>query len=154
MIDLGITASRAIDINDSGQIVGYYYPSGGPNYHAFLYSGGSMTDLGTMGSIDIAARGINNKGQVVGGSDYGAFIYSGGTMTNLNTLIDHPELMRLQDAMGINDLGQIIVSGYYYDEEGGRAFLLTPTPTPEPASLSLLGVGLVGLAARRRYKRH
>ena len=60
--------------------------------HAFLYSNGTMADLGTLpgGSVS-AAHGINASGQVVGYADTSsgyahAFLYSNGTMTDLGTL--------------------------------------------------------------------
>ena len=36
--------------------------------HAFLYSNGRMTDLGTLGGGESHATGINDSGQVVGWS--------------------------------------------------------------------------------------
>jgi probable HAF family extracellular repeat protein len=53
-------------INDTGQVVGMTILSDGSE-HAFLYSGGVMTDLGTLpGFGDSVATAINNAGQVVG----------------------------------------------------------------------------------------
>ena len=47
---LGGTGSWAKGINNRGQVVGSSYPCGPPGgYHAFLYSGGLMQDLGTLG---------------------------------------------------------------------------------------------------------
>jgi probable HAF family extracellular repeat protein len=78
-------------INNSGQIVGYSYTSN-EVYHAFLYSGGKMTDLGTLEGDSSRATGINNNRQIVGysqfsGGRYHAFLYTilntGGTMTDL-----------------------------------------------------------------------
>src|SRR5437870_604367 len=46
IIDLGTSVANGINAN--GQVVGYAYTTGN-NRHAFLYSGGRMTDLGTLG---------------------------------------------------------------------------------------------------------
>jgi probable HAF family extracellular repeat protein len=60
--------------------------------HAFLYSSGVMTDLGTLGGSYSAGYSINDSGQVTGnattsGSAIGrAFLYSNGVMTDLGTL--------------------------------------------------------------------
>jgi probable HAF family extracellular repeat protein len=92
--------STASGINNSGQVVGYASTSSGAG-HAFLYSGGIMTDLGAT-----EATGINNSGQVVGwattssGASH-AFLYSGGIMTDLGTT----------EATGINNSGQVV--GFY-----------------------------------------
>ena len=62
VVDLG--PGIATGINDAGQVVGY---SGNP-YHAFLYTGGAMTNLGTLAApnnYDSAAEGISASGRVV-----------------------------------------------------------------------------------------
>jgi probable HAF family extracellular repeat protein len=93
--DLGTlsgTYSQGHSINDSGQVVGNSSTSVGNR--AFLYSGGGMTNLGTLGTgTESNALAINNSGQVAGWSyitgtfQQRAFLYSGGTMTNLGTLV-------------------------------------------------------------------
>jgi probable HAF family extracellular repeat protein len=125
---LGGTQSVANDINDSGQVVGW------SDGHAFLYNGGTMKDLGTLGTIpggtQSNAKGINASGQVVGFSaaDAGwhAFLYSGSTMIDLNTLIDPLSGWTLSSANDINDIGQIVGDGN--NGSGTRAVLLTPIP--------------------------
>src|SRR5437899_953810 len=61
-------APTGLAINSSGQVAGGSYTTPA-RYHAFLYSGGSMSDLGTLGGIDSYGYGINVSGQVVGRSD-------------------------------------------------------------------------------------
>ena len=49
---------RAFGINDSGQVVGYSTNADG-HERAFLYSNGTMIDLGTLGGLSSQARAIN-----------------------------------------------------------------------------------------------
>lgn len=81
----------AYGINDSGSVVGYsYVPSG--NFRAFLYSNGSMQDLGTLGGSYSQAYAIHNSGQITGqaylpgNTKAHAFLYSAGKMTDLGAL--------------------------------------------------------------------
>ena len=85
----GSDGAIAKAINNSGEVIGYGYLSGNTYYHAFIYSGGTMHDIGT-GGIDSYAEGINDAGQVVGyasdlpgGGTVHGFLYSGGSMQNL-----------------------------------------------------------------------
>jgi probable HAF family extracellular repeat protein len=150
---LGGAYSGAYAINDSGQVVGYSYTTGNAVMHAFLYSGGVMTDLGTLGGSHSQAYAINDSGQVVGyahttgNAAMHAFLYSGGVMTDLNDLIAPLSGWELFRATGINDLGQIVGYGAF-DDVGPRAFLLTPIVIPEPASLALVALGALALTRR------
>jgi probable HAF family extracellular repeat protein len=93
----------AYGINKNGQIVGDYYSSSGYN-HAYLFSSGHLTDLGTFGGNYSYAYGINDLGQVVGQADTNngdsrAFFFSNGLMTDLGVS---------GRATGINNSGQIV----------------------------------------------
>ena len=96
-IDLGTLGgpySYGRDVNASGQITGDSGKAGSGAYHAFLYSAGTMTDLGTTGLVtsgvaESVGLGINNSGQITGwvkpidGGATHAFRYSDGVMTDL-----------------------------------------------------------------------
>jgi probable HAF family extracellular repeat protein len=103
LTDLG--PGDAYGINSSGQVVGE-----NANGQAFLYSGGSMTLLGTITTYGSSAYGINNNGQVVGSAETNggaadhAFLYSGGSMQDLGTLPGGT----VSCATGINDSGQVV----------------------------------------------
>jgi len=99
--DLGTFSFRGsvAAINNIGQIIGYGTAITGVS-QGFLYSNGSMTNLGSF-----IPAAINDNGVMVGGP----YIDSGGTVQNLNTLTPagSPQIIY---ANGINDNGQIVAS--------------------------------------------
>jgi probable HAF family extracellular repeat protein len=110
---LGGDGSYAYGINNSGQVVGRADTVSGA-YHAFLYNGGVMTDLGTLpggegaGPVVSCATSINAGGQIVGWSQSAngvrhAFFNSSGSMTDLGTLGGWGS-----EAYGINTNGQVV----------------------------------------------
>ena len=147
-------------MNNSGEIVGSSAISTSASYpsHAFLYSGGTMADLGTLGGQSSFATGVNDYGVVIGasylpGDVYGhAFVYYGsGAIEDLNSLVDPSLGWTIEVADAINGSGQIAAEAY---QENGEyhAILLTPEPTPEPSSVCLLLVAafaFLGMKARR-----
>jgi probable HAF family extracellular repeat protein len=119
---LGYGVTRGLAINDNGQVTGYSYTGktitlktccggcypGGPHtpcvehlYHAFVWSNGTMTDLGTLGGNFSQGDSINLSGEVVGSADAttggSSFLWDGTKMTALSGI----------GAAGINDSGQI-----------------------------------------------
>jgi probable HAF family extracellular repeat protein len=148
-------------INDRGQVVG----SGevinnttrlgpfGPTY-GFVW-----TETNGLQSFvqDINIVGINDAGQAVGeltknGSPtWNAMLYQSGVIYNLNDLIGPETGVRIMEAMGINDTGQIIAWGHASpDDPDMHGYLLTPVPEPTAYCMvvSLLVVG--GCSRRRR----
>jgi probable HAF family extracellular repeat protein len=94
----GFGAASAI--NDRGQVTGYYFGGHG----SFLWSGGRVTNLGTLpGATFTQSYGINNHGQVVGYTDFDAFVWQHGKMTALPRLAGGGTA-----AYDINDRGQIV----------------------------------------------
>ena len=50
----------------AGEVVGWSAYDASGDMHAFLYSNGKMTDLGTLGGACSYGYGINASGEVVG----------------------------------------------------------------------------------------
>ena len=96
-------------------------------YHAFVYSNGTMTDLGTLGGNYSQGKAINLSGEVVGSASTStggsSFLWDGKKMTALSGL----------GAYGINDSGQI--AGVCGPDPGTHACLdsngkVTQLPNP------------------------
>jgi probable HAF family extracellular repeat protein len=113
----------ANSINDTGQAVGvitgtpfigFLKQNPGasnsvPNQLAYLYSNGTVTDLGSLGGGGSDALAINNTGNIVGysytasGAQH-AFLYANGTMIDLGALTSGGS----SHANAINNEGEIV----------------------------------------------
>jgi probable HAF family extracellular repeat protein len=145
---LGGNESWAVGINARGQISGFAsntvpdpdgfmnpfvpFPSG-THWHAALWSGGQIRDLGTLGGSDSIAGLINDRGQVAGISFTGTatnestgiptlhpFIWQAGRMRDLGTLGG-----TLGSVDWMNDLGEVVGSSSLAGDNAGHPFLWT-----------------------------
>jgi probable HAF family extracellular repeat protein len=91
----GFDQTFANRVNLLGRVAGVGYKMNGgaiTESHALKWTGGVMSDLGTLGGHHAAALAINDNDQIVGGSTLAgdlitrAFIYSNGAMTAITTL--------------------------------------------------------------------
>jgi probable HAF family extracellular repeat protein len=158
--------SAVYGLNDLGQAVG-----GIPTStiihgsHAFLYSGGVVTDLGALDVFDDSiATDINGLGQVVGSSavqlsestyGYHGFLYDSATgMVDLNSLIDPATGWVITDAEGINGAQQIAATacrgGAIGECYAVRLDLVSAVPEPSSWAMLAFGLGAIGLRRARR----
>ena len=124
-VDIGAAgdiASQAADINGRGQVVGWVDASiwHDPGFHAFLWFGGKLRDLGTLplgGRGDMPnvskAEAINERGLVIGTSyvdQNDPAEYAALWSPTKTTVLSCPDSRPLSDARAINDRGWIVGS--------------------------------------------
>jgi probable HAF family extracellular repeat protein len=86
------TPTEAYGINSFDEVTGYSTAADG-SHHAFLYSQGTLADLGTFPPYYTIGVSINDAGEVAGnittayGGQIGAFVYTGGEMHDLSELL-------------------------------------------------------------------
>jgi probable HAF family extracellular repeat protein len=112
----GGSFSVAQGMNNLGQVTGTATFAGDTIQHAFVWSAGSVVDLGTLQGPNATfsysvGYALNDFGIVVGESKNEAFIYQDGRMTGFSR-------RAARSAHSINDVGQIV--GML---ESNRAFL-------------------------------
>ncbi|MCC6676309.1 MAG: PEP-CTERM sorting domain-containing protein [Phycisphaerales bacterium] len=129
------TESYARDVSQDGSVVvGYGFippgPGVGTGYRGFSWTGGVMTDLGTLGSqaaeMYSNARGVSAGGSVIAGwsgSPNGtrAFLWAAGVMTDLGTLPNYS----YSQGYGISDNGSVVVGVNGTNSDYTRAFRRT-----------------------------
>jgi probable HAF family extracellular repeat protein len=108
----------------AGQIVGAAQVAGSTAHHAFLYSGGQMTDLGTLGGVESQANAINRAGLIAGWSQTAdgrrhAILWQAGHKIDLNSRIAIAPDVWLVEATAVNDIGQIVANA-----NNGHAYLM------------------------------
>ena len=98
---LGGSASQAYAINNGSLIVGSSVTADGSS-RAFLFSNGSMTDLGIRSSLSVATA-VNASNQIAGyyyNGDYNGFVWTKGKLRDLGNLG-----LKYSVAYAINGLG-------------------------------------------------
>ena len=95
----------ATALNDSGVAVGYSYLNSG-NRHAFVYRGGLMTDLGSLGGYS-GALAINSSGMIAGFASQTPNGSSRAVVWQNNSILDISNGLE-SEARGINEFGQVV----------------------------------------------
>ncbi|MCH8006731.1 MAG: hypothetical protein IH888_10960 [Planctomycetes bacterium] len=102
------TPTSATDVNNLGQVVGCY-TTGVGDIHAFTWTNGVFTDLGTLSESESAAYAINDAGLIV------SEVFTGTAFADRHPFARHngimfelPTFRGAGIAFGVNNLGQIV----------------------------------------------
>jgi titin len=113
----GGSTSRAVDINEHGQVVGWAFTTNDAAAHAFSWTRtGGLTDLGTLGPTHSEAVAVSDNGQVVGNSrvidDSVQQVDHAFSWTTASGLVDLGALgtraNNASHARDVNDDGQVV----------------------------------------------
>jgi len=118
------TNNYAVAVSDAQQVVGYCCDDKTMTSYVFLWQNGRIANLGLMDGRSATPYGINNHGQIVGRAGDSAFLWTDGRFWDLNDLLSHKSGIAIQDALAINDRGEIVAMGIWKGKEAG--FLLRP----------------------------
>jgi uncharacterized membrane protein len=153
-LELPHSASLAVDVNNSGDIVGTWINETGVAESFFTSSAGLLTTIDPLGGYAVFAEEVNDNGFVVGkiltaSTGFEAFIWHETFGTRfLSDLIEPGSDWDLRGATAISESGYI--AGYGFNPAGEyRAFLLQPVPCPQTAMV-VLGFFIPGLLRRER----
>lgn len=121
----GFSASRVLDMNNRGTIVGYGYYAQPFHFEAIAWSDTGMDVIPPVaGQRDAYFYGINDAGRIVGhyyrGVDDRPFAFQQGTLRELRELLVPQPTSLINISRGINASGQIVVTA------GNRSIRLTP----------------------------
>jgi len=138
---------EAVDVNDRGQVIGFYFNGGPLTATALLWQADQVSVLLPLDDAQATgafAASINNLGQIVGHTNFGtrqiATLWRGSAILDLNALISDDDPARgfvtLDFATEITDSGLIVASGTDSRQGTEAYYLLTPTGAPaSPAAV-------------------
>lgn len=117
----GSTDTKAFDINDKDQIVGWYSDDSG-RIHGFFKDGSSFSSIDHPDAIGwgTVVTGLNNRGTLVGsygdGDTVRGFVCNGGKFTP----VEYPGV-DYTEPFGINNNGTVV--GFYWDGHATHGFV-------------------------------
>jgi probable HAF family extracellular repeat protein len=94
-----------------------------------LFSASSINDIGQVAASSSTVTGVEAHAVVTGPNGEG--------LMDLNSLIDVPDGVVLTEAVGINNMGQVVA-------------VAQVIPEPESYVMLIVGLGLIGVMARRK----
>ena len=123
---LGGSISSAVDVNESGQVVGSSTTASGET-HAFSWTqAGGMVDLGTLGGPTSSATAVNDEGRVVGASTTSAGESHAFSWTQAGGMVDLGTLGGTTSwPTDLNDAGDVVGDSLNASNDF-HAFLWTP----------------------------